>query len=114
MPSCQAGAEQNVAALRRSGERVNAPAPRPLHFVGVGDAANSKGPIDPGGFYNAGGWGAAIIANFPPLLWFLVVGILLLRQRQPIASAERAANDQGQAAFRCEETGAARADQSTH
>jgi len=40
------------------------------------------GPVDTGGFYNAGGWGAAIIANFPPLLWFLVVGILLLRQRQ--------------------------------
>lgn len=39
------------------------------------------GPVDPSGFYNAGGWGAAIIANFPPLLWFLVVGILLIRQR---------------------------------
>jgi hypothetical protein len=39
------------------------------------------GPIDTAGFYNAGGWGAAIVANFPPLLWFLIVGILLLRQR---------------------------------
>lgn len=46
------------------------------------------GPADSGGFYNAGGWGAAIIANFPPLLWFLVVGILLLRNRQPVARAE--------------------------
>lgn len=49
------------------------------------------GPVDPGGFYNAGGWGAAIVANFPPLLWFLVVGILLLRQRQSIDSSKRAA-----------------------
>lgn len=51
------------------------------------------GPVDPGGFYNAGGWGAAIIANFAPLLWFLVVGILLLRQRQSVPSADRAPND---------------------
>ena len=49
------------------------------------------GPVDPGGFYNAGGWGAAIIANFPPLLWFLVVGVLLIWKRQPVASTERAA-----------------------
>jgi hypothetical protein len=40
------------------------------------------GAVDPAGFYNAGGWGPAIIANFPPLLWFLVVGILLVRRRQ--------------------------------
>jgi hypothetical protein len=39
------------------------------------------GPVDTSGFYNAGGWGAAIIANFPPLLWFLVVGILLVRKQ---------------------------------
>lgn len=39
------------------------------------------GPVDPSGFYNAGGWGAAIIANFPPLLWFLVVGVMLVRNR---------------------------------
>ena len=32
------------------------------------------------GFYNPGGWGPAVIANFPPLIWFLVVGIVLVRQ----------------------------------
>jgi hypothetical protein len=42
------------------------------------------GAVNPAGFYNAGGWGPAIIANFPPLLWFLVVGILLLRKHQPV------------------------------
>jgi hypothetical protein len=39
------------------------------------------GPVNPAGFYNAGGWGAALIANFPPLLWFLAVGVLLIRKR---------------------------------
>lgn len=42
------------------------------------------GPVDPSGFYNAGGWGPAIIANFPPLLWFLVVGILLIRNKTTV------------------------------
>jgi hypothetical protein len=47
-----------------------------------------RGPVDPTGFYNAGGWGPAIIANFPPLIWFLVVGIVLVRQRRvPVAAA---------------------------
>lgn len=40
------------------------------------------GPADPASFYNAGGWGAALIANFPPLLWFLAVSILLVRKRR--------------------------------
>jgi len=40
------------------------------------------GPLDYTGFYNAGGWGPAIIANFPPLIWFLVVGIVMVRMRQ--------------------------------
>lgn len=39
------------------------------------------GPVDSMGFYNAAGWGAALIANFPPLLWFLAVGIVLVRRR---------------------------------
>jgi len=39
------------------------------------------GRVDTSGFYNAGGWGAALIANFPPLLWFLVVGILLIKKQ---------------------------------
>jgi hypothetical protein len=45
------------------------------------------GAVDSTRFYNAGGWGAAIIANLPPLLWFLAVGVLLIRRRQPIAPA---------------------------
>jgi hypothetical protein len=43
------------------------------------------GPADPARFYNAGGWGPAIIANFPPLLWFLVAGIFLIRKRHSVA-----------------------------
>lgn len=39
-----------------------------------------SGPADPAGFYNAAGWGPALIANFPPLLWFLSVGIILVRK----------------------------------
>ena len=44
------------------------------------------GPADPARFYNAGGWGPAIIANFPPLLWFLLVSIFLIRKRQSSAA----------------------------
>jgi hypothetical protein len=43
------------------------------------------GRADPGGLYNPGGWGAAVIANFPPLLWFLVVGVLLVGRRQSVS-----------------------------
>jgi hypothetical protein len=32
-------------------------------------------------FYNAGGWGAAIVANFPPMIWFLAVSVILIRRR---------------------------------
>ena len=39
-----------------------------------------SGPVDATGFYNAGGWGPAIVANFPPLMWFLVVGVVLIRR----------------------------------
>lgn len=45
------------------------------------------GPADPTHFYNAGGWGAALIANFPPLLWFLVAGLLLIRKPHPDTAA---------------------------
>jgi hypothetical protein len=44
------------------------------------------GPVDAAGFYNAGGWGPAIIANFPPLIWFLVVSVWMIRRREPVAS----------------------------
>jgi hypothetical protein len=37
------------------------------------------GPVDYTGFYNAGGWGPAIVANFPPMIWFLVVSLMLIR-----------------------------------
>jgi hypothetical protein len=40
------------------------------------------GPVDYRQFYNAGGWGPVVIANFPPAIWFLAVGIILLRHRQ--------------------------------
>ena len=44
------------------------------------------GPIDGKGFYNPGGWGPAIIANFPPLIWFLVVGVVLIRRARAEAN----------------------------
>jgi hypothetical protein len=43
------------------------------------------GPVSYG-FYNAGGWGPAIIANFPPLIWFLCVGVILIRRPRSAAS----------------------------
>lgn len=43
------------------------------------------GPADASGFYNPGGWGPAIIANFPPLIWFLVVGVILIRQSRAMS-----------------------------
>jgi hypothetical protein len=42
-----------------------------------------SGPADPTGFYNAAGWGAALAANVPPLLWFLAVGVVLVRNGRP-------------------------------
>jgi hypothetical protein len=45
-----------------------------------------SGPVDAAGFYNAGGWGPAIIANFPPLMWFLVVGVVLIRRARADAN----------------------------
>ena len=39
------------------------------------------GPVNPAGFYNPGGWGPAIVANFPPMIWFLTVSIILIRRR---------------------------------
>ncbi len=44
------------------------------------------GSVDQSRFYNAGGWGPAIIANFPPLIWFLVVSVWMIRRREPVAS----------------------------
>lgn len=53
------------------------------------------GPVDANGFYNAGGWGPAIIANFPPLFWFLVVGILLVGRPKNVGGAQRLSEHQG-------------------
>jgi hypothetical protein len=44
------------------------------------------GPVDSTRFYNAGGWGPAIIANFPPAIWFVVASIALLRKREAVAT----------------------------
>ena len=49
-----------------------------LCFLSV--PAMFAGPVNYETFYNAGGWGPAIIANFPPLIWFLIVGIILVRR----------------------------------
>ncbi len=38
------------------------------------------GPVNYTGFYNAGGWGPAIVANFPPMIWFLMVSVILIRR----------------------------------
>ncbi len=43
------------------------------------------GPVDYSSFYNAGGWGPAIIANFPPAIWFLIVSILMIRKWEAVA-----------------------------
>ena len=40
------------------------------------------GPVNYTGFYNAGGWGPAIIANFPPAIWFLVASISMLGKHE--------------------------------
>ncbi len=40
------------------------------------------GAVNNSGFYNAGGWGPAIIANFPPTIWFLVASISMIRMRK--------------------------------
>ncbi len=44
------------------------------------------GPVDSTGFYNAGGWGPIVIANFPPAIWFVIASLALLRKREAIAT----------------------------
>ena len=36
--------------------------------------------VDPSGFYNALGWGPTIVANVPPLIWFLSASIAMIRK----------------------------------
>ncbi|MGP0090393.1 MAG: hypothetical protein ACLPKB_10625 [Xanthobacteraceae bacterium] len=45
------------------------------------------GAVNYGGFYNAGGWGPALIANFPPAIWFLIVSIVMIRKREALPFA---------------------------
>ena len=42
------------------------------------------GAVDYAGFYNAGGWGPVIIANFPSAVWFVVASISMIRIRKPL------------------------------
>lgn len=44
--------------------------------------AMNGGPVDYRALYNPGGFGPAVIANFPPLFWFLAVSVILLRRRR--------------------------------
>ena len=37
--------------------------------------------VDPNGFYNVAGWGPAIVANVPPLIWLLTASIFMIRKR---------------------------------
>lgn len=45
------------------------------------------GPLDYSGFWNPGGWGPAVIANFPPLIWFLVAGVVMVWKPQARVAA---------------------------
>ena len=47
------------------------------------------GPVDYSAFYNPVGFGPAIIANFPPAIWFTTVSIVMLTkpQRSPTPAA---------------------------
>jgi hypothetical protein len=56
-----------------------------LAFIGVvlclaSVPAMYGGPVDSTAFYNAGGWGPALMANFPPAIWFIAASISLLRR----------------------------------
>lgn len=40
------------------------------------------GPVDYQAFYNPGGFGPAVIANFPPLVCLLAVSVILVSRRR--------------------------------
>jgi hypothetical protein len=40
--------------------------------------------VDATGFYNVAGWGPAIVANVPPLIWFFIASILMIRKRETV------------------------------
>jgi Na+/phosphate symporter len=41
--------------------------------------------IDTNGFYNVVGWGPAIVANVPVLIWFLIASISMIVKRESVA-----------------------------
>ncbi|MHA7649125.1 hypothetical protein ACX9NE_05025 [Mycobacterium sp. ML4] len=41
------------------------------------------GAVDVTSFYNPGGWGPVVIANFPPAIWIVLAAVVLLRAPQP-------------------------------
>ncbi len=43
------------------------------------------GGTDAAGFYTAAGWGVAVIATFPRLIWTLIVSILMIRSTELVA-----------------------------
>jgi hypothetical protein len=46
------------------------------------------GAVDHTGFYNPAGFGQAIVANLPPLVWFAAVSLTMIRTRK-LASTSR-------------------------
>lgn len=48
------------------------------------------GPVEYRTFYNPGGFGPAVIANFPPLFWLLAVSVILIRRRRGFRMAAKA------------------------
>ncbi|MCL5026227.1 MAG: hypothetical protein M1531_07005 [Chloroflexi bacterium] len=45
--------------------------------------------VDHTGFYNAAGWGPSIIANVPPLIWFVIASVSMIRKQQPTGFSTR-------------------------
>ena len=45
------------------------------------------GTLDQTRFYNALGWGPILVGSFPPIIWILIAGILMIRKRDAIAPA---------------------------
>jgi hypothetical protein len=39
--------------------------------------------VDHNAFYNVAGWGPTIVANVPPLIWFIVASVSMIRKRLP-------------------------------
>jgi hypothetical protein len=46
--------------------------------------------MDHNAFYNAVGWGPMVVANLPPLIWFLVASILMIRKPISLATKSNA------------------------